>query len=108
MGRKIKKMNFWVRRRSHLGVLLVGSVVILLLFFNDDASWRHNAEFEDRILLLEKQIRAANDSAAYYRARREQLLSGTEDLEQLAREEYHMQKPTEDVYLIKDEKSKQE
>ena len=33
-----------------------------------------------------------------------QLITGTEQLEQIAREEYHMQKPTEDVYIINETK----
>lgn len=101
MSGKIKRWNFWVRRRSHIALLVIGTAVVLLLFFNEDVSWKHNMEYQEEIKSLKEEIKACNDSAAYYRMRREQLLTGTEQLEQIAREEYRMQKPTEDVYIIK-------
>ena len=38
MSKRIKKLNFWVRRKSHFTLIAVGSVVVLLLFFNEDTS----------------------------------------------------------------------
>ena len=101
MSDKIKKLNFWVRRRSHLAVIAIGSLVIALLFLNEDASWEHNMEYQEQIKALNEEIKTCNDSAEYYRVQRQQLLTGTEELEQLAREEYRMQKATEDVFIIK-------
>lgn len=90
-----------MRRRSHLAVIAIGTLVIALLFLNEDASWEHNMEYQEQIKALNEQIKACNDSAAYYRRQREQLMTGTDQLEQIAREEYRMQKPTEDVFIIK-------
>lgn len=104
MSKKIKKLNFWVRRRSHIAVIAIGSLVIALLFLNEDASWEHNMEYQEQIKALNEEIKACNDSAEYYRNQRDQLLTGTGQLEQIAREEYHMQRPTEDVYIIKESK----
>ena len=101
MGRRLKKISFWLRRKSHLAVILIGALFILLLFLNEDASWQHNMEYQEQIKALNEQIKENNDSAEYYRDQRKRLLTGTEELEQLAREEYRMQKSTEDVYLIK-------
>ena len=101
MSKRSKRWNFWLRRRSHLGVLIVGGIVIMMLFFNDDASWENNMKYEAEIRELNRQIKVANDSAQYYRDQRARLLAGQEELERLAREEYHMQKPTEDVYINK-------
>lgn len=101
MSDKIKKLNFWVRRRSHLAVIAIGSLVIALLFLNEDASWEHNMEYQEQIKALNEEIKTCNDSAEYYRVQRQQLLTGTEELEQLAREKYRMQKATEDVFIIK-------
>lgn len=101
MSKKIKKWNFWVRRRSHIAVVAIGALVILLLFLNDDASWEHNMQYQEEIKALNEEIKLCNDSALYYKMEREKLVTGTEELEQIAREEYHMQKPTEDVFLIK-------
>lgn len=100
MGKKTKKLSFWVRRRSHLPVLIIGSLVILLLVFNEDASVKLNMEYQNRINELEREIKLNKDSAAYYRERRHSIEQGTADLEQVAREQFHMQKPTEDVFLV--------
>lgn len=101
MSNKIKKLNFWVRRRSHIAVIAIGSLVIALLFLNEDASWEHNMEYQEEIKALNEEIKLCNDSAEFYRQQRQQLITGTEELEHLAREEYRMQKPTEDVFIIK-------
>lgn len=101
MSNKIKKLNFWVRRRSHIAVIAIGALVIAMLVLNEDASWEHNMEYQAQIKVLNEQIKTSRDSAAYFREQRERLLTGTEELEQLAREEYRMQKPTEDIYVIK-------
>ena len=90
-----------MRRKSHLTLIAIGTVVVLLLFFNEETSLRLNLEYQEQIKILKRQIRECEDSAAWYRARREALYINTEDLEHLVREQYHMQRPTEDVYVIK-------
>lgn len=97
----MKRLNFFVRRRSHIAVIAIGALVITLLFLNEDASWQHNMEYQEQIKALNEQIQVCRDSARYYREQRERLLTGTEELEQIAREQYHMQKPTEDVYIVR-------
>ena len=101
MSGKLKKMNFWIRRRSHIALVLILGLVVLLLFFNEDTSYKLNMEYQQQINELQTAIKECEDSAAYYKARRQALLTGTEDLEHIAREEYQMQKNSEDVYLIR-------
>ena len=101
MGKRIARANLWIRRRSHLTVLAVGAVVILLLFFNDDTSITLNMEYQREINELKREISQNRDSAAYYRRKRESVLAGRNELEHLAREKFNMQRPTEDVYVIK-------
>lgn len=101
MSKKLKRWNFWVRRKSHFALLAIGSLMVLILFFNEDASMKLNMEYQEQIKQITKDIKQCEDSAAWYRARREALYIGTEELEHVVREEYHMQRPTEDVYLIK-------
>lgn len=100
--KKSKKLNFWIRRRSHIAPLILGALVIGLLFFNEDTSWENNMEYQTRIKELESRIKECNDSAEWFRNQRERLLNGDAELEQIAREEYHMQRPTEDVYILTD------
>lgn len=99
--RFLKRMNFWVRRKSQFALIALGLLIFLLLFINEDASLKLNYEFQEKINELKAGIKENEDSAAWYRARREALSVGTEELEHIAREEYHMQRPTEDVYIIK-------
>ncbi len=93
-----------MRRRSHFAVVAIGALIITLLYINDDTSWKNNMKYQRQIKELKEEIQSCKDSAEYYRARRMQLITGTEQLEQIAREEYHMQKPTEDVYIINETK----
>lgn len=100
-------MVFWIRRRSRWTLLIIGGVVILLLFFNDDTSFTLNMEYQREINELKKEIALNQDSARYYREKRDAVLSGRDELEHLAREGFNMQRPTEDVYIItKGEKEK--
>lgn len=101
MGRRLKKINFWLRRKSHLPLLLIGTLVVVVLFLNDETSLALNMEYEREINRLLVDIKECKDSAAYYRQQRESLIHDSEDLERLARERFHMQRPTEDVYIIK-------
>ncbi len=60
-----------------------------------------NMKYQEEIKSLKRQIRECEDSAEWYRTRREALYISAEDLEHVVREQYHMQRPSEDVYLIK-------
>ncbi len=91
-----------MRRKSHLPVLIIGTLVVLLLFFNEETSVKLNMEYQNRINELQQEIKLNEDSASYYRSRREAIETGTSDLEHVAREQFHMQRPTEDVFLIKE------
>lgn len=81
-------------------LILVGGVVILVLSLNEETSATRNYSYMQEIKELKREIKDNEDSAAYYRRKREALLTGTSDLEHVAREQYHMQRPTEDVYII--------
>ena len=100
MGRKLKRLNLFMRRQSHLPVFLVCAAVVLLLFFNDETSLTRSREYDARIAKLKREIKEATDSAAFYRESRHALLTNSEELEQVARESYNMQRPSEDVYVI--------
>ncbi|MDE6329918.1 MAG: hypothetical protein K2L83_04300 [Muribaculaceae bacterium] len=102
MGRKTKKLSFWVRRKSHLPVIIIGTLIVMLLVFNEDTSVKLNMEYQNQINELQRQIKLNNDSAEYYRLRRHAIETGQADLEQVAREQFHMQRPSEDIYLISD------
>lgn len=100
---KVKKASFWVQRRSHLPIIVIGTVVVLLLYFNEDTSLSLNMEYERQISELKTQIRQNKDSAEYYRRHRKAIEAGDADLEYMAREQFRMQRPSEDVFLLPDE-----
>lgn len=102
MKKRLKRISLWVRRRSYLPVLVIGTLIVALLFVNDETSVRLNMEYQQQINELKRQIKLNEDSAEYYRSRRRAIETGTSDLEHVAREQFHMQKPTEDIYLIKE------
>ena len=75
--------------------------MVILLFFNEETSWTQSLEYDREIADLTSQIETCRDSAAFYRAQREAIIHDKVDLEHVARERFHMQRPTEDVYIIK-------
>lgn len=102
--KKTKKASFWIRRRSHLPMLIIGGVFISALYFDDETSVKLNMEFDRQINSLKKEIKLNKDSALYYRERREGIERGKADLENMAREQFHMQRPTEDVFILTTDK----
>ena len=101
MKRRFQRLILWLRRRAHLPLFITGAVIVAILFLNDETSMSRNIAYDREISSLREQIRICTDSAQYYRTRRENILNGTADLEQVAREQYHMQRPTEDVYIVR-------
>ncbi|MDE5774402.1 MAG: hypothetical protein K2H86_08110 [Muribaculaceae bacterium] len=98
----MKKILWWVRRRSHLPMIIIATVVVLVLFFNEDTSVELNVQYQKQINELKREIDRNLDSAEYYKSRRLAIEHGEADLEHIAREQYHMQRPSEDVFLIKE------
>lgn len=91
--------EFWRRRRSAIPFLLIATVIVVMLFLNEETSVKTNMEYEARIHELKTEIQSNLDSAEYYRTHRLAIENGEDDLERLARERYHMQRPTEDVFI---------
>lgn len=80
--------------------MLIGVFFVGLLLLNDDASFTQSMMYEKEIVRLKKEIKETKDSAAYYRERRIAIERGDDALEFIAREQYHMKRPTEDVFLL--------
>lgn len=82
-------------------MLVIGCSVVLILFFNEDTSFSLNMEYDRKINELTDQITSCKDSANYFRIQREAILHENSDLEKIAREKFHMQRPTEDVFILR-------
>ena len=61
MGKKTKLANFWLRRRSHIPFIVIGSLVVLMLYFNEETSVTLNMEYDKRISELKKAIKLEKD-----------------------------------------------
>ena len=83
MGKRLKRLNLLVRRRSHLTLLIIVGVIVLLLFFNDDTSLALNLKYQNEINRLQNEIKLNRDSAALYREKRLSVLAGRDELERL-------------------------
>lgn len=95
MGNK----GFWKRRKGAIPFIVIATVIVVVLFLNEETSVKTNMEYEGRINDLKREIQHNLDSARYYREHRLAIENGEGDLEKLARERYHMQRPTEDVFV---------
>lgn len=100
MREREEKKNFWRRKRGAIPFILIAVVIVVVLFSNEETSFKNNLEYEARIRQLKEEIKINQDSAQYYRDRRLAIENGTDgNLEEVGREVYHMQKPTEDVFI---------
>ena len=61
-------------------------------------------EYDSEIERLRKEIKQNEDTMNYYRDLNNRLSTDRTTLERIVREQYHMQRPDEDVYLIKKKK----
>ena len=95
-----RKAAYWMKRCANIPLLIIGAFFIGILLLNDDASFTQSMIYEKEIVRLRKEIKENVDSAAYYRERRLAIERGGEALEYIAREQYHMKRPTEDVFLL--------
>ena len=95
-----RKAAYWIKRCANIPLIIIGAFFVGILLLNDDASFSQSMIYEREIVRLKKEIEENTDSAAYYRNRRLAIERGDEALEYIAREQYHMKRPTEDVFLI--------
>lgn len=80
--------------------MVITVALVYVLFFNDNSILNHyqyEAEIED----LRAAIKANKDSLDYYREMNSRLDTDREAMEQIVREQYHMQRPNEDIYLVR-------
>lgn len=71
-----------------------------LLFFNENSMMR-SIDLDRTIDSLRTEIRVNQDSLEYYKALNNRLSTSPEEMERVAREQYNMNRPDEDVYVFK-------
>ena len=95
-----RKAAYWFKRCANIPLLIIGTFFVGILLLNEDASFTQSMVYEKEIVRLKREIKENKDSAAYYRSRRLAIERGDDALEYIAREQYHMKRPTEDVFLL--------
>ena len=98
-----KKILEFVRKHFSLGKAFLVVFVIFILFI-DENSCIQRVRYDRQINNLRQQIAAQNDTTDYYNRQIERLKTDKNVIEQIAREQYYMSKPSEDIYIIEPKK----
>ncbi|MDL2265784.1 septum formation initiator family protein [Parabacteroides sp. OttesenSCG-928-G07] len=80
---------------------LVFIVFMAITLFVGDSSLYKRYTYDEKIRTLEKEIKAYELEIEENTKKLNDLHTDKEGLERFAREEYHMKKPDEDIFLIK-------
>ena len=97
---KIRNLLGWGWRYISFTLLIVVAYLAFLLFFNENSMMR-SIDLDRTIDSLRTEIRVNQDSLEYYKALNNRLSTSPEEMERVAREQYNMNRPDEDVYVFK-------
>lgn len=89
----------WCKRYITIPLVIAVAYIAFVLFFNENSYFK-SVEYQAEIDRLEAEIKVNNDTMMYYRALNRSLAADPATMERIVREEYHMQRPNEDVYVF--------
>ncbi|MBD5179448.1 MAG: septum formation initiator family protein [Muribaculaceae bacterium] len=92
-------MKQWIKRYFSFSLMVVLAFMAFVLFFNDN-SIAKSYEYAAEIRSLEERISQYEDTLRHYQELNRRLDSDPRELERIVREHYHMQRPSEDVYIF--------
>lgn len=98
MSNKISSMWRWCRRYLSLTLVAVGAAVVFVVFLNDNSVMR-TYELESEIERLQAEIACHRDTLRHYQQLNDRLDTDAQTMERIVREQYHMQREGEDVFL---------
>ncbi|MCI9608458.1 MAG: hypothetical protein HFJ94_09845 [Muribaculaceae bacterium] len=99
MDSKITNIVRWSRRYIRLSFIIMVGILTYILFFGDNSIieyYRYQKEADN----LRAQIIECNDSITYYDNLNRLLRTDPETMERIVREQYHMQRHNEDIYIV--------
>lgn len=99
MKETFSKIFRWCKRYITVPLVIAVSYIVFVLFFNENSYFK-SVEYQNKIDLLEAEIKVNNDTMQYYRTLNRSLAADPQAMERIVREEYHMQRPNEDVYIF--------
>ncbi len=100
MSERLTDLWSWTRRYVNLPFVLMTGVLVYVLFFNDNSiidNYRYQKEI-DR--LCRPRSPPTTTHCDITRALNERLRTDPETMERIVREQYHMQRPNEDIFLV--------
>ena len=89
----------WMRRYISMPLIIAVAFIVFIVFFNEN-SLAKKQEYQETIDSLRAEIKANNDTMLYYHRLNTSLSNDPRELERIVRENYHMQRPNEDVYVF--------
>lgn len=89
----------WLKRYISWPLLLAVAFLAFVLFFNDN-SLVADMQYASQERELMAKIAACEDTLLYYEQLNSKLDTDPVELEKIVREHYHMQRPSEDVYIF--------
>lgn len=90
----------WLHRYMAIPTVIGLGLIAYMAFFGENSISRRLA-YQHVIDSLSECLRVQQDSLAYYRELNRRLSTDPELMEQVVREQYNMNRPNEDVYIIK-------
>lgn len=98
MGNRFSETWRWCRRYFSFTLLAVAAAVVFVVFLNDNSVMR-TYELEREIERLQAEIADHRDTLVHYQQLNTRLETDARTMEKIVREQYHMQRAGEDVYL---------
>lgn len=89
-----------IRYLMNFSLITIVCILVYILFFTD-TSVQTTYHYEQMAENLRQEIEQESDSLEYYRQLNQKLTSDPVTVEKEAREQYRMQRPHEDIYIIK-------
>ncbi|MDE5838075.1 MAG: septum formation initiator family protein [Paramuribaculum sp.] len=89
----------WGRRYIRIGFVLMVGVLAYIMLFSDN-SVIDNYRYQMEIDKLRTEIKECTDSIVYYENLNRRLRTDPATMERIVREQYHMQRTNEDIYIV--------
>lgn len=89
----------WCRRYISLMFLAILAFVLYVLFFNENSYGRLH-ELNNEIKRLKTEIKTNRDTMEYYLRKNQMLDTDPAEMERIVREQYHMQRDGEEVFIV--------
>lgn len=95
---RVGAMWRWTHRYISVTLMIVVAALAYVLFFNENSVMR-TYQYEREIERLQAEIKDNRDSLEYYTELNRRLNQDPAVMEKVVRETYHMQRPSEDLFL---------